>query len=83
LAAFSHWTAIEEGTPLNGKRLVVNVADDMCLRLKSDITAVNRTFDISIHNHAFGGDGSIDLSPSGDHEWRAVEFAVNLAIDLD
>jgi len=31
----------------------------------------------------FGCNGSIDMSPTGDHEGRAVKFAVNLSIDLD
>jgi hypothetical protein len=73
----------EEGTVFNGKRLVVNIANDMCLRLQSDVTALNRALDCSIHNHAFGCNGSIDVSPTGDHEGGAVKFAVNLPIDLD
>ena len=78
-----HRATIEEGTAFDGKRLVVNIADDMCLRLQNDVTAVNWAFDCSIHNHVFGCNGSIDMSPTGDHEGRAVKFAVNLSIDLD
>ena len=61
----------------------MNIADDMCLRLENDVTAVNWAFDCSIHNHAFGCNGSIDISPTGDHEGRAVKFAVNLPINFD
>ena len=74
-----HRATIEEGTAFDGKRLVVNIADDMCLRLQNDVTAVNRAFDCSIHNHAFGCNGSIDMSPTGDDEGSAVKFAVNLS----
>ena len=47
-----HGATIEEGTTFNGKRLVVNIANDMSLRLQNDLSALNRTFDCSIHNHA-------------------------------
>ena len=73
----------KEGTLLNGKRLVVNIANDMGLRLKNDLSALNRTFDCSIDNHALGCDGSGHMSPTGDDEGRAVKFAINLSIDLD
>ena len=62
---------------------MVNIADDMCLRLQSDVTAVNRAFDCSIHNHVFGRNDSIDMGPAGDDEGGAVKFTVNLSIDLD
>jgi hypothetical protein len=62
---------------------MVNIANDMCLRFQSDVTAMNRAFDCSIHNHVFGCNGSIDMSPTGDDEGSAVKFAVNLSIDLD
>ena len=78
-----HGATIEEGTTFNGKRLVVNIANDMGLRLKNDLSALNRTFDCSIDNHALGCDGSGHMSPTGDDEGRAVKFAINLSIDLD
>ena len=71
------------GTPLNSKRLVVNIADDMSLRLQNNVTALNWTLNFSIHNHALGCNDSVDMSPASDDEGRAVKFAVNLAIDLD
>jgi hypothetical protein len=63
--------------------LVVNIADDMCLRLQNDFTPLNRTLNFPINNDAFGCNDSVNMRPAGDHEGRAVEFAFNLAIDLD
>jgi hypothetical protein len=78
-----HGTTIEEGTTFNGERLVVNIANDMSLRLQNDLSALDRTFDCSVHNHALGCDGSGHMSPTGDDEGGAVKFAINLSIDLD
>jgi hypothetical protein len=77
-----HGATIEEGTTFNGERLVVNIANDMGLRLKNDLPALNRTFDFPVHNHALGCDGSGHMSPRGDDEGSAVKFAINLSIDL-
>ena len=55
--------AIKVGTPLNGKRLVMNIADDMCLRLQNNVTALNWTLNFSIHNHALGRNDAVDMSP--------------------
>jgi hypothetical protein len=62
--------------------ILMNVANDMGLRLQNDLSALNRTFDFPIHNHALGCDGSGHMSPTGDDEGSAVKFAVNLPIDL-
>jgi hypothetical protein len=62
---------------------MVNIADDVCLRLQDDVTALNGTFDFPINNDALSCNYSVDVRPAGDHERRAVEFAFNLAIDLD
>jgi hypothetical protein len=67
-----HGTTIEEGTTLDGKRLVVNIANDMCLRLQKDLSSLNRTFDFPVHNHALGYNGSGDMSPAGDDEGSAA-----------
>jgi hypothetical protein len=67
-----HRTTVEEGTALNGKRLVVNVTHHMSLRLQKDGSTLYRTLDRSVHHHALGRDGSVDMSPTGDHEGRAV-----------
>ena len=57
----------------------MNVADDVCLRLENDISTPNWTFDIPIHNYAFGFDGSVNLRPPRNHERGAVELALDLA----
>ena len=62
---------------------MVNITDDMCLRLQNNVTALNRTLNFSIHNHALGDNDSINMSPARNHEGRAVKLAVNLTVDLD
>jgi hypothetical protein len=42
---------------------VVNIADDMCLRLQNDLTPLNRTLNIPINNDAFGCNDSVDMRP--------------------
>ena len=42
---------IEESTSLNGKRLVVNIADDVSPRLQDDTSTFNRAFDCPVYNH--------------------------------
>ena len=51
----------------------MNIANDMCLRLQNNVTALNRTFDFPIDNHALGYNDAVNMSPAGDHEGRAVE----------
>jgi hypothetical protein len=38
--------------PSHGKGLVVNVANDICLRLEQNVSALNRTFYFTVHNHS-------------------------------
>jgi hypothetical protein len=75
--------AIEVGAFLNGERFVANIADDMRLGPKKHVAALNWTFDSAVDDHAFRGHGSVDMCSTGDHEGRAMKFAINLAIDLD
>ena len=74
---------IKEGATLNGKRLMVNIANHMCVRFQNNLSSLNGTFDFSVHNDAFGSNNSVDMSPAGNDEGSAVEFAIYLAIDLD
>ena len=60
----------------------MNIANHMCLRFQHDLSSLNWTFDCSVHNDALGYNNSVDICPSGDDKGSAVEFAVNLAIDL-
>jgi hypothetical protein len=57
--------------------LVVNIADDMCLRPQNDLTPLNRTLNFPINNDAFGCNDSVNMRSAGDHEGRAVWFAFN------
>jgi hypothetical protein len=41
---------------------VVNIADDMCLRLQNNVTALNWTLNFSIHNYALGCNDSVARS---------------------
>ncbi len=61
----------------------MNIANHMCLRFQNNLSSPNGTFDLSVHNDALGCNGSVDASPAGNDEQSAVEFAINLAIDLD
>ena len=61
----------------------MNIDSDMRLRLENYLFALDRTFDFSVHNDALGCNGSVDVSPAGNDEGSAVEFAIYLAIDLD
>jgi hypothetical protein len=76
-------TTIEKGVTLNGKRLIMNIANHMCLRFQNNLSSPNGTFDFSVHNDALGCNGSVDVSAAGNDQKSAVEFAINLAIDLD
>ena len=83
VSANLHQTTIDKGATLNGKRLIVNIANHMCLRFQNNLSSPNGTFDFSVHNDALGCNGSVDMSPAGNDQKSAVEFAINLAIDLD
>jgi hypothetical protein len=78
-----HRTAIEEGAALDGKRLVMNIANDMGLRFQNDVAPLDGALDPSVDDHAAGGDGSGDVSPARNNERGAMQFAVDLAVDLD
>jgi hypothetical protein len=76
-------TAIKVGPLLNGKRLVMNIANDMRLRLKHHFAALNGALHSTVHNHALSSDASDDLRLRGDNERSAVQIALYLTIDLD
>ena len=62
---------------------MLNIANHMCLRFQNDLSSLNGTFDFSIYHHPLGCNGSVDVSPAGDDQKSAVDFAIYLAIDLD
>jgi hypothetical protein len=63
--------------------LVVEIANDLRLRLQNNVDALNRTFDFPIHNHSLGGNSSGNMRPARNDERGAVQFAVDLTVDLD
>ena len=62
-----HRTTIEESATLNGKGLMMNIANDLCTRFQNDLSSLNRTFHFPIHYDAFGCNRSADIRPSFDH----------------
>ena len=83
VSANLHQTTIDKGATLNGKRLIVNIANHMCVRFQNNLSSPNGTFDFSVHNDALGCNGSVDMGAPGNDQKSAVEFAINLAIDPD
>ena len=67
-------SALKVGTPICGKGLVVNIADDMCLRPQNDVSALNRTFNFPINNDAFGCNRTAICAPreiTRDVQWSS------------
>src|SRR5262245_19215867 len=57
----------------------MNVADDMPPALENDLAASDRTFDHS----GYGSNRPFDESPARDDERLAVQFALDLFVELD
>lgn len=57
-----HRTTIKEGTTLNSKRMVANIAHDMGLRFQDDTAALNRALNRPVHNQLLGVNRSLDVS---------------------
>jgi hypothetical protein len=74
---------VEKGASLNGERSVVDVTYHMGLRFQNDITAMNRAFNLPVHNYPLGGDTPADMGASCDHEGGTVQFAINSSVDFD
>ena len=53
--------AIKVGTPLNSQRLVMNIANDMRLRLKHHFATLDGSLDFTVHDHSLCGNSSDDL----------------------
>jgi hypothetical protein len=78
-----HRTAFKIGTLLNGKRLVMDIADDMRLRLENHVSALNGAFDSPVHNHPLGLYSRGDMGFARDNERSTVQLALDLPVDLD
>jgi hypothetical protein len=77
-----HRAALEVGALLNSKRLVMDVANDVRLRLENHLSALNGALDSPVHDHSLGGDGSGDLGFARDNERSAMQLTLYLPIDL-
>jgi hypothetical protein len=77
-----HRVPLKVSTALNGQSLVVNIANDMRLGLQDNVATLNGTLDPAVHNHSLRRDSSGDMSLARDHERRAVQFPVDLSVDL-
>jgi hypothetical protein len=74
---------IKEGALLYSQGLVMNIANDMCLRLEHYVTALNGALHPTVHNHLLGSDTSDNLGLRRDDERYAMQIALYLPIDLD
>jgi len=75
--------AIKVGALLNSERLVMNIANDMRLRLENHVAALDGPLNFTVHNHALSNDTSDDLGLRRDNERSALQVALYLTIDLD
>jgi hypothetical protein len=75
--------AIKVGALLNGKRLVMNIANDMRLRPKHHVAALNGTLDFAVHNNSLSNDTSDDLGLWRDNQRSAMQVTLYLTIDFD
>jgi hypothetical protein len=75
--------AIKVGPLLNGKRLVMNIANDMRPRFKHHVAALNGAFHSAVHNHSLGSDTSDDLGIWRDNKRSAMQVTLYLTIDFD
>ena len=77
-----HRAALKVGTLLNGKRLVMDIANDVRLRLKDHLSALNGALHSTVYHHSLGSDGPGDMGFAGDNQRSAVQFAIYPPIDL-
>src|SRR5262245_35020543 len=60
----------------------MNIANNMGLRFKHNLSALDWTINSPIHKNTFGPDDSIDMRSTSDNQGRAVQFTLNLTVDL-
>ena len=75
--------AIKVGTFLDRQRLVMNIANDMRLRLKHHFATLDGSLYLTVHDHPLCSDSSDDLGLRGDNERSAMLVTLYLTIDLD
>ena len=62
---------------------MTNIADDMGLRLKHHVAAVNWTFHFTVHNDPLGSDTSNDLGIQRDDKRSATHVTLYPTVDLN
>jgi hypothetical protein len=61
----------------------MNIANDMRLRLKHHLAALNGALHSTVHNYPLSSDTSDDLGTRRDNERSAMQVTLYLTIDLD
>jgi hypothetical protein len=74
---------IKEGAFFNSQSLVMNIANDMCLRFEHYVAALNGALHPTVHNHLLSSDTSDNLGLWRDNERSAMQVALYLTVDLD
>jgi hypothetical protein len=62
---------------------VVDITNDMRVRLENYLSTLNWALDCAVHNHSLGGDSPCDLGFARDNERSAMDLTLDLPIDLD
>ena len=75
--------ALEEGALLDGDGLVVDIAFDMARGLQQHAAAANGAEHMAADDALLGNDAAGDAGLLADHDVRAVNVALDLALDLD
>ena len=78
-----HRAAFKVGTPLDGERSVMNIANNMRVRLENHVCGLYGTLDSPVHNHPLGCDSSGNMGFTRKNKRSAVQFAIHLPIDLN
>jgi hypothetical protein len=61
----------------------MNIANDMRLRLKHHLAALDGPLHFTVHDHPLRSDTSDDFGFRGDNERSAMQVTLYLTIDLD
>jgi hypothetical protein len=61
----------------------MDIANDIRLRLENHVSALNGAFDSTVDNHSTGFYSRGDMGFARDNEGSAVQFALDLPVDLD
>lgn len=76
-------TAIKVSALFNSQSLVMNIANNMRLRLEHYVATLNGALHRTVHNHLLSGNASDNPALRRDNERSAMQVALYLTIDLD